>query len=368
MFWLIFQMWILLTFAFIMGISSGWWIFKPRTQEAYHRAPVYDEYDDYINQRNQRVGDEQEDLNRDIAPVRSELPQNIAPVAAHQPIVNAEPENVIREKIYEKDLDIHEATTTARSDNLNDLPDMRVDTAVHSTEPATTNPRQISPELYATPINGAADDLKKIKGIGTTLENTLNSIGIHHFRQIASWSDEQINWIDNQIDFPGRVRREKWVAQAQQLSYTQMSPLDKGLAADLATTLRQAPKAEEQPTTHEGDYITNANDINSLLKEQDRPDTRHKNESITTSHITASHNDKEETLLVPSGSVKSVNEINSSQQDYRNSVKRNNSFNNAPKDVKTQTSVDTIRATQQSDDKNGFPESVLDKLKSKNRK
>jgi predicted flap endonuclease-1-like 5' DNA nuclease len=54
------------------------------------------------------------------------------------------------------------------------------------------------PELFAAPV-GAADDLKKIKGVGPGLEKVLNDMGVHHFSQIASWSPAEVAWVDRTL-------------------------------------------------------------------------------------------------------------------------------------------------------------------------
>lgn len=73
------------------------------------------------------------------------------------------------------------------------------------------------PELLETPRDGAADDLKLIAGIGPKLEQKLNSIGIWHYAQIALWTQPQIDWVNAEISFHGRVERERWVLQAKAL-------------------------------------------------------------------------------------------------------------------------------------------------------
>lgn len=72
------------------------------------------------------------------------------------------------------------------------------------------------PATLAAP-NGEADDLKRIKGIGPVIQKTLNELGIYHFQQIADFNAENIAWVDNSIAFPGRIAREGWVVQAQDL-------------------------------------------------------------------------------------------------------------------------------------------------------
>jgi predicted flap endonuclease-1-like 5' DNA nuclease len=61
------------------------------------------------------------------------------------------------------------------------------------------------------------DDLTEIWGIGPGYERRLQQSGIYTFSQIASWSDETIDHFDNLFSFKGRIRREKWVEQADRL-------------------------------------------------------------------------------------------------------------------------------------------------------
>ena len=75
------------------------------------------------------------------------------------------------------------------------------------------------PEVLAGPRDGGADDLKQIKGVGPKLEKTINALGFYHFDQIASWSDDEVAWVDaNLTGFPGRVSRDNWVEQAKVLA------------------------------------------------------------------------------------------------------------------------------------------------------
>jgi len=62
------------------------------------------------------------------------------------------------------------------------------------------------------------DDLQKIKGIGAVLEQKLKALGVRRFDQIAAWTDADVERINDQINFPGRIEREAWVEQAKALS------------------------------------------------------------------------------------------------------------------------------------------------------
>ncbi len=66
-------------------------------------------------------------------------------------------------------------------------------------------------------IDGKADDLKIISGIGPKLEKTLNGLGIFHFEQIAGWSAQDVSEVDDLLSFKGRIERDDWIAQAKKL-------------------------------------------------------------------------------------------------------------------------------------------------------
>lgn len=62
------------------------------------------------------------------------------------------------------------------------------------------------------------DDLKLIVGIGPVLERMLHQLGISTYKQIAQWSERDIDTFDAKLpEFPGRIRRDTWVVQARAL-------------------------------------------------------------------------------------------------------------------------------------------------------
>ena len=69
-----------------------------------------------------------------------------------------------------------------------------------------------------TTPDGAADDLKQISGVGPKLEQKLHALGIERFAQIAAWSAEDVARVDDQLNFRGRIDRDKWVEQAKALA------------------------------------------------------------------------------------------------------------------------------------------------------
>jgi predicted flap endonuclease-1-like 5' DNA nuclease len=65
---------------------------------------------------------------------------------------------------------------------------------------------------------GAPDDLKLIVGVGPVLERMLHQLGVTTFRQVAYWSERDIDDFDAKLhEFPGRIRRDGWVTQARAL-------------------------------------------------------------------------------------------------------------------------------------------------------
>ena len=55
-------------------------------------------------------------------------------------------------------------------------------------------------------------------GIGPVIERMLYQMGVGTFRQIAQWSERDIDEFDARLrEFPGRIRRDAWVTQARAL-------------------------------------------------------------------------------------------------------------------------------------------------------
>ena len=64
----------------------------------------------------------------------------------------------------------------------------------------------------------AADDLKKLTGVGPALEKKLIAAGITSYAQIAAWTDADVAAIDEQLSFKGKIEREGWINQAKELA------------------------------------------------------------------------------------------------------------------------------------------------------
>ena len=83
---------------------------------------------------------------------------------------------------------------------------------VTATEASTTE----APKFLDAP-DGDPDDLKKILGIGSVLEEKLNDIGVYHYNQIANFTDTDIENVNAHLNFPGRIERDEWIPQAKDI-------------------------------------------------------------------------------------------------------------------------------------------------------
>tara|TARA_B110000008_G_scaffold35811_1_gene32110 strand:- start:10505 stop:11539 length:1035 start_codon:yes stop_codon:yes gene_type:complete len=61
------------------------------------------------------------------------------------------------------------------------------------------------------------DDLKKITGVGPKLEEAMNKLGIYQFAQVASWTNDEIMWVDDSLSVKGRIERDDWVGLVSEL-------------------------------------------------------------------------------------------------------------------------------------------------------
>jgi large subunit ribosomal protein L21 len=74
-----------------------------------------------------------------------------------------------------------------------------------------------APKAEQNAIASEGDDLKKLSGVGPALEKKLRDAGVMTFAQIAAWTEEDVADMDEKLSFKGRIQREGWVEQAQEL-------------------------------------------------------------------------------------------------------------------------------------------------------
>ena len=66
-----------------------------------------------------------------------------------------------------------------------------------------------------TTLERTPDDLKRIKGVAAVLEGRLHDMGITTFKEITTWTAEDMDRIDDHLGFEGRIQRDDWQGQAR---------------------------------------------------------------------------------------------------------------------------------------------------------
>ena len=163
-------------------------------------------------------------LNRRIAELETKLDQAETTIArtetprseaAHPaPVANMATQTVgLREQIASLEHELEAALPAA--DDASDEPESdtaNVPANVTVTTASTAEP--VPPHGLEGPLGGSPGDLKRINGIGLKMETKLFELGIYHYRQLASFGDHDIAWVDEQLKTRGRIIREDWVGQA----------------------------------------------------------------------------------------------------------------------------------------------------------
>jgi small subunit ribosomal protein S2 len=71
-------------------------------------------------------------------------------------------------------------------------------------------------ELLTAP-RGAPDDLAKLTGVGPQIVKKLNEHGVFHYWQLAAMTPAEVEKLDADLKFNGRISRDHWVDQARTL-------------------------------------------------------------------------------------------------------------------------------------------------------
>jgi len=142
------------------------------------------------------------------------LDEGVGPAARNQALIDA-PRSV--------EINTGETSALANSDKVAAAPaiaDAEAGASVPPSKPVVEPAPAPEPAPKPTPASApAADDLKRIKGLGPKLVGLLNEQGITTFAQIAAWTDADVERVDASLGrFQGRITRDKWVEQAKLLA------------------------------------------------------------------------------------------------------------------------------------------------------
>jgi len=105
-----------------------------------------------------------------------------------------------------------ETLIETRAEQHGEVPSDRV------SEPAVdrTHASGVASSEEGPAVGESPDDLKQIRGVGPALERFLHKRGVFWFRQVATWSQADIDKFEFLLpNFSGRIQRENWVRSAQ---------------------------------------------------------------------------------------------------------------------------------------------------------
>ncbi len=193
------EIWLWLLPAFLIGVATGFLMarYSERTSTA-----------------------QAEDGPLDAPSMPAEQPMPVAKpmqVAKPMPVAQPAPTPVPAPGIKAVPKDMPDAGRAARSPA--GLHVIREDTPAIA-EPPAPQPIPEPAAFSGEPdVSGIVDDLTILKGVGPKLRDTLHSLGITNFRQIAAWSDLDVLTFDMKLgQFRGRIVRDQWVEQARLLA------------------------------------------------------------------------------------------------------------------------------------------------------
>ncbi len=221
------QVLVVATLAGGAGCLAGWWLrggAARRQQQAFEEElAVWRETYDDIRQETESARERAAALARKLRANRGEKMKRIVELEAEVAAAKQAKADVLAavltdvkgaKKRYDARIADLEAALAKAGQGPAEEP--RPDVGLAGSPAAEATAGAEKPEGLNAPL-GAADDLKQIRGVGPKLEQTLNDLGIFHYRQIAGLSDKNIAWIDSYLRFKGRIEREDWIGQAKRL-------------------------------------------------------------------------------------------------------------------------------------------------------
>lgn len=192
MFWLIWQMGVLLVIFSGLGLLVGYlvWSGDARSIDA-----------DKAQADNARLRQENENLARRLgeASARSAPSAEAAPQVA--PAAPATPEAS----------ELEPAAEAAPRPKAKAKP-------ATAPKPAAPKPAAVAETPAKAEEVSGEDDLTRIKGLGPKAEAALKAGGVTTFAQIAAWSETDVEVWDDRINGRGRIERDNWVSQARDLA------------------------------------------------------------------------------------------------------------------------------------------------------
>lgn len=195
------ELWLLIVLAALIGLLAGWIIWGRRSEVNIDTSEA-----DALRADLDACRRKHADKDADLADLRA---ARDAALTAEADAKSAEAAAIASAAAAAAATAVATPAPEAAAENL----DFDGDGVVEGTNEG------VKPTTLEAPRDGAADDLKQIKGIGPKMETLCNTLGFWHFDQIANWSKGEVAWVDANLEgFKGRVTRDNWVEQAALLA------------------------------------------------------------------------------------------------------------------------------------------------------
>ena len=220
------EIWLLLLLAALLGLLAGWFIWGRRTPEDAGEAERLRAALDACNAKGRDQTARITGLEGDLSSAKAAASESAAKaeraMAANAAAASVSAAAVVTQAAPKAAASNGQAPSAAvqpaqakAAKASNAAPASKPD----SGKAASAAPKAADkPKSLTKARGGKPDDLKLIKGVGPKLEALCNKLGFYHFDQIASWTEKEIAWVDDNLEgFKGRVTREDWVQQARDL-------------------------------------------------------------------------------------------------------------------------------------------------------
>jgi class III poly(R)-hydroxyalkanoic acid synthase PhaE subunit len=178
-----------------------------------------------VARENADLKNEVEELKAQVATVAKEAKKEVKKEAGEEPVTK----KPAAQKQPAKAAGSKTAANTEpqKKSAVSPKPQAEAGSAPVSTEQADKPAAAAKPAAKAKPAPEKADkqpdDLTRIRGLGPKMQEKLIDAGIQTFDQLAALSDDQAQELDKKLDARGRLIRENWVAQAGDLSGSQLA-------------------------------------------------------------------------------------------------------------------------------------------------
>ncbi len=228
------EIWLLLLLAALLGLLAGWFIWGRRTPEDAGEVNRLRAALDACNAKGRDQTARITGLEGDLSAAKAAASESAAKaeraMAANAAAASISAAAVVTQAAPKAAASNGQAPSTAvqpaqakaakaASPAPASKPDSGKAASAASDAAKSTAPKAADkPKSLTKARGGKPDDLKLIKGVGPKLEALCNKLGFYHFDQIASWTEKEIAWVDENLEgFKGRVTREDWVQQARDL-------------------------------------------------------------------------------------------------------------------------------------------------------